>query len=158
MAYFIGAVIYSLIFGAITKYIAESKGYEGGFWWGFFLGVIGLLVVGFRPDMNQQPSYSTTQPTVRDYSSSSYQDETNARAEQQNAIAAEKQWVCISCSTTNPEKAKFCFECGEPRHYDWKCSKCGEVNTAKTKYCFIAERKKISPKNWTPVLSFPKKE
>ena len=140
MGYFIGVIVYGLIFGAITKYVAQSKGYDGGFWWGFFLGVIGLLVVGFKPDLNQQTSYSTTQQTVHNYSSTS-QDKNEEKTEQ-HALKAEKQWLCISCLANNPEKAKFCFQCGEPRHYDWKCSMCGEVNTAKTKFCCNCGKKK----------------
>lgn len=36
-------------FGAITKRINEDKGYDGGFAWGFFLGVMGIVVVACRP-------------------------------------------------------------------------------------------------------------
>ena len=39
-----------LIFGFITIAISKSKGYDGGFWWGFFLGILGLIVVAVRPD------------------------------------------------------------------------------------------------------------
>ena len=46
----ISYVIMGVIFGFITKYIANSKGYDGGFAWGFWLGIIGILVVGFRPN------------------------------------------------------------------------------------------------------------
>jgi len=45
-----------LIFGFITRSIARKKGYSHGFVWGFFLGVIGLLVNVFRPDRNAQTS------------------------------------------------------------------------------------------------------
>ena len=52
ISYFIISLIAYLveacIFGAITKVINEKKGYEGGFWWGFFLGVIGIIVVACR--------------------------------------------------------------------------------------------------------------
>ena len=48
LAYFITGVI----FGTITKYISGTKGYEGGFAWGFWLGLIGLLVVSFRANLN----------------------------------------------------------------------------------------------------------
>ena len=51
--YFLGWVIAACIFGAITKYISESKGYYGGFAWGFWLGLIGILVVGFRPTITK---------------------------------------------------------------------------------------------------------
>lgn len=42
-----------IVFGFITRYIACSKGYDGGFWWGFFLGVLGLIVVCVRPAIKQ---------------------------------------------------------------------------------------------------------
>ena len=38
------------IFGAVTKSINQNRGREGGFWWGFFLGVIGILIVALRPN------------------------------------------------------------------------------------------------------------
>lgn len=44
----IAVVIVAVVFGLITQSIAKGKGYSGGFWWGFFLGVIGILVVVFR--------------------------------------------------------------------------------------------------------------
>lgn len=46
--YLIAALVESCVFGAITLAINEKKGYEGGFWWGFFLGVIGIIVVACR--------------------------------------------------------------------------------------------------------------
>ena len=39
-----------LVFGWITKQRADAKGYKNGFWWGFLLGLIGLLVIDARPD------------------------------------------------------------------------------------------------------------
>ena len=45
MGYLIGGVV----FGYVTDHLAKSKGYESGFAWGFWLGFVGLLVVGFRP-------------------------------------------------------------------------------------------------------------
>lgn len=41
-------IIFSCIFGAITKSINENKGYDGGFAWGFWLGWIGIIVVACR--------------------------------------------------------------------------------------------------------------
>ena len=45
-----------LVFGFITSAIADSKGYDGGFWWGFFLGFLGLIVVAVRPTMTKVES------------------------------------------------------------------------------------------------------
>lgn len=49
-------LVQGLIFGFITRAIADSKGYDGGFWWGFFLGLIGLIVVAVRPAMTKVES------------------------------------------------------------------------------------------------------
>lgn len=49
MAYFVSWLIVSVIFGFVTKSINNSRGREGGFWWGFFLGVIGIIIVAARP-------------------------------------------------------------------------------------------------------------
>lgn len=37
------------IFGSITRSMNRDKGYDGGFAWGFFLGIIGIIVVAVRP-------------------------------------------------------------------------------------------------------------
>lgn len=49
----------SIIFGCIASYISYTKGYDSGFAWGFFLGVIGLLVVGFRESKNKPSAEQT---------------------------------------------------------------------------------------------------
>ena len=48
LKYIAPIILSALIFGFITKHVASTKGYKDGFAWGFFLGIIGLLVVGFR--------------------------------------------------------------------------------------------------------------
>lgn len=42
-------IIISVICGFITKSINQNKGYDGGFAWGFFLWIIGIIVVAVRP-------------------------------------------------------------------------------------------------------------
>lgn len=37
------------ILGSITRSMNRDKGYDGGFAWGFFLGIIGIIVVAIRP-------------------------------------------------------------------------------------------------------------
>ena len=42
-------LIVGLVCGFVSKSINENRGGEGGFWWGFLLGVIGIVVVAVRP-------------------------------------------------------------------------------------------------------------
>lgn len=37
--------VQSCTFGIATFYIGKSRGHQNCFWWGFFLGLIGLIVV-----------------------------------------------------------------------------------------------------------------
>ena len=50
MGYLIGYLIGMCIFGLVTWGINYSRGRDGGFAWGFFLGVIGIVIVAVRPD------------------------------------------------------------------------------------------------------------
>ncbi|WP_303804633.1 SHOCT domain-containing protein [Ruminococcus flavefaciens] len=45
-------VIPGCIMGCITDSMNRKKGYNGGFSWGFFLGIIGIIVVACRPFNN----------------------------------------------------------------------------------------------------------
>ena len=42
-------LIINIILGCQTKKMNAAKGIPGGFWWGFFLGVTGVIVVALRP-------------------------------------------------------------------------------------------------------------
>lgn len=55
---FSGGLITCLICGAISKSIADKRRIAGGFWWGFFLLVIGIIVVALMPvDKARQEEY-----------------------------------------------------------------------------------------------------
>lgn len=49
------AILVSVVCGFITKSMNQNKGYDGGFAWGFFLWIIGIIVVAVRP-FNQNSS------------------------------------------------------------------------------------------------------
>ena len=118
MVYIIGGLVSAVVFGLISRYIAQSKGYEGGFFWGFFLGIIGLLVVGFRPDISGKSGNPGT------------------------GAVPKGMWACAECGASNPESAKFCGKCGQPRRYEWACSKCGTHNAANVKFCLNCGKEK----------------
>lgn len=45
----------NILFGFLSRYFARLKGYEGGFRWGLFLSIIGVLIVLVRPTRNTFP-------------------------------------------------------------------------------------------------------
>ena len=45
-------LVMSIIFGCIANVINTKKGYDGGFAWGFLLWIIGVIIVGCRPEKN----------------------------------------------------------------------------------------------------------
>ena len=45
------ALIVALVFGLVTMMMGKSKGRSGSFWWGFFLGIIGVIVVATQKDL-----------------------------------------------------------------------------------------------------------
>lgn len=44
------ALIPAIITGNLCRKLAERKHMNGYFWTGFFLGILGLIYVGFLPD------------------------------------------------------------------------------------------------------------
>lgn len=50
--YIFVAIIQGLICGFVAQVVSENKGYEDGFFWFFFLGIIGIIVVACKPDNN----------------------------------------------------------------------------------------------------------
>ena len=59
------SVLIGCLWGAATFTINQNKGYyENGFWWGFWLGWIGLVIVLCKQDINRY-SYNYT-PTTKE--------------------------------------------------------------------------------------------
>lgn len=98
--YFIGIIIVSCVFGAITKHINENKGYYGGFAWGFFLGVIGIIVVACRSDAPKS-SYVSDRVSKLD-------------AVSRGESSVQQGWQCGFCRRVNPNYMSTC-ECGRTK-------------------------------------------
>ena len=48
------SLVPAIIAGTLCQKLAAKKGYFGYFWTGFFLGIMGLLYVGFMPEIRRQ--------------------------------------------------------------------------------------------------------
>lgn len=90
--YLLVFLVYAVICGAIACAVASSRGMDGGFGWGFFLGIIGILVVALRP--NDKAASSTM---MQEYSPSAvYPHEEKAVFELSRDLYAQGAPVIIS--------------------------------------------------------------
>ncbi|MBR4344276.1 MAG: SHOCT domain-containing protein [Lachnospiraceae bacterium] len=107
--YILSYVIAACICGAICQHINESKGYYGGFAWGF-LGVIGIIVVACRSDSPaKMASYIRQSEALSRLSSI---------AENPTATASRRRmgndWICAKCGRIVPGYSSGCT-CGMRR-------------------------------------------
>lgn len=102
----IGGLIYCCICGFVSKTINENKGYEGGFWWGFILGILGIIVVACKSENIGSSYYSTSsQDKVSSYSKEIA--ETN--------MLASGGWKCVKCGRVNPSYNTGSCVCGNSK-------------------------------------------
>ena len=45
----IGFILWRAVLGLVSRRVMKNRGGKGGFWWGFFLGVVGIIVEAVRP-------------------------------------------------------------------------------------------------------------
>lgn len=103
---------YRCLFGMLAQRISALRGKEGGFWWGFWLGVIGLMVVAFRKPDTEAVQVSASPAT---------------------------RWMCLSCGAKNPAGAEKCLSCMADRNARPRkkaCPACGAVNNKNNQNCF----------------------
>ncbi len=109
---FILWLIGCIAFGVATKVLNKQKGYSGGFWWGFFFGVIGIVIVLVRPEkVSNTYSYSDIErhdgePTAL---------EKLAREKRKEEAMASGGWKCIQCGRVNANYAGTCG-CGMSKY------------------------------------------
>lgn len=84
IAYPIVFIIWCCIMGFVSKTIQNNKGYDGGFWWGFLLGILGIIVVACKP-VNPNPN-----PTI-EYSSDKKKRQKQRYKERQRRIKQKKK-------------------------------------------------------------------
>ena len=101
----VGFVIEGIICGWICESIASNRNMEGGFWWGFFLSIIGIIIVAVRP--NDTPSY---QSSGSNNAAISYDD----MEKRQKEILDNGGWRC-SCGHVNFNYQANCGACNKSR-------------------------------------------
>lgn len=120
IVYLIIYCIWGSIWGWAVNKVIENKGYrENWFWWGFFFGMIALLVALTKPD----------RPRTADESSNYFEDSSSIVGKnyvfrgfgsepERKADYAKGEWRCVHCGTVNAGYVGTCG-CG--------CDKSGQM-------------------------------
>ncbi len=136
-SWIIAMSITGAIFGFATNAIIQNKGYrEDWFWWGFFFGIIAMLVAMSKPekrsyrDSSDERSLSALSSGWKcprcgrvnanyvgtcgcGYEKSGNMPQKNFQQTQQNAQTEQSQVVyCTSCGKQVETDSKFCRYCG----------------------------------------------
>ena len=123
----IGGLVCGSIFGVLCQNLFRAKGHEGGFWLGFFLGIIGLIYAAGLP-VAETPEASKYGNLPRD---GKYVFCKNC-----GLLMPKEQTTCSNCGASlieeieedAPKSAPYvlCPNCGFPVYDDEeKCSNCG---------------------------------
>lgn len=99
IGYLFGVVLVCIICGFISQAIASSRGMDGGFWWGFWLWIIGIIVVAVRP--NDKPVHYQYAPAPK------------SKQEREKEILAAGGWKC-DCGEVNYDYVTSC-SCGRSK-------------------------------------------
>ncbi len=104
--YYIAILIVAIIMGCITKAINQNKGYDGGFAWGFWLGIIGIIVVAVR-----QSAYHSSYSAYRTPTESELRVSALALESHEKRLFQEGGWRCPRCNKVHAKYVSSC-PCG----------------------------------------------
>lgn len=103
-------IIQGLIFGVATQSVIDNKGYdENWFWWGFFFGIIALLVALGKPVSR---AYEATSSDYLEGVDGKFSREGEKR--HVSRVLESGGWKCHFCNRTNPSYTGTCA-CGRTK-------------------------------------------
>lgn len=94
-------ILYSVYFGIKTQLLGESKGYDKGFLWGFFLGIFGWIIVKNKPEVKPEDTYI-------------WENDSKEEADREQEILNKGGWKCNKCNVVNSAYVTTCV-CGQSK-------------------------------------------
>ncbi len=117
----LGYIILGWLISGRFESIANEKGHYGYFWWCFWLGIIGCLMVVALPDRNEKCNVENTNNTNCKKSTNT---SANSGGFSLHAMALKREthqknmtgkWSCKNCGTLNNNIDIQCKDCGKYR-------------------------------------------
>ena len=106
----VGTIIGCIIWGIVVNKVIENKGYkEDWFWWGFFFGIIAVLVALSKP---QSHAYDAGNVDRLTYVADAYMVERSGQ--QDSKIVKSGKWKCHFCNRINESYTGTCV-CGRSK-------------------------------------------
>ena len=104
----ISSIIWGIIWGVVVQKVVDNKGYyENWFWWGFFFGILALIVALTKPDNN----YSR-------FMNDRFYDKAPRDEKYDIGLIQKGGWKCNNCGRSLPYHTGTCA-CGQSRQDNW---------------------------------------
>ena len=126
--YIIGAIVVSAIFGVINMSLRSHKGYQGGFWLGFFFGILALIYSAGLPDYYANRTNAALRREIEELYDDLYKlkhsindiDNNNIEKSQKKdgdqksgtEICSDDKMKCPVCGFIQPKGRIVCWQCG----------------------------------------------
>ena len=131
--YIISAIVVSAIFGVINMSLRSRKGYQGGFWLGFFFGILALIYSAGLPDYYANRTNVALRREVEELYDDLYKlkhsinniDDNNIKKSQKRdgdkknvtgivspEIVSDDKIKCPVCNFIQPKGRIVCWQCG----------------------------------------------
>lgn len=134
-------VIKCTVMGIVTKEINEDRGFCGGFAWGCWLGVAGIIIVACRPSpLNYRCEKSEQEKQKEEHMEKRLLDDGGWRCAFCGRVNADYVTTCVCGKTPSESKVKE-NEALVLEHDYWKCTGCGRVNPPLVMTCFCGVKK-----------------
>ena len=117
----LGSIIVLYINYAIAnefQIAAKDKGYPERkyFWYCFFFGIIGYLMVIALPDHSRIPTIRTASTSKHTPPSAAPASTPSATPSAASAKSNDEFWVCPACKTKNLNSRTTCWSCNTPKN------------------------------------------